>query len=429
MSLKRYYNLAKNILFPICRSITGEGIKKTLEIIKTQFPKLEIYRVKSGTKVFDWRVPSEWNIKNAYILDKKNKKIIDFKKNNLHLVNYSIPVKKKIKKKLLLKHLHDYKRIPEAIPYITSYYKKYWGFCCSHNQKNQIKKYYGEEDKFKVVINSSLKKNGNLSYGEFLIHGKSKQEILISTYICHPSMANNELSGPIVSMALIKFFLKKKNNKTIRFLFIPETIGSIIFINKNLNYLKENIIGGYNLSCIGDNRMHSCMLSKYGNTLSDQSLMEAYKILNIRPKIYSFLNRGSDERQYCSPGVDLPITSIFRSKYGEYPEYHTSMDNFNLVNLKGLNGGYIVAKKAIEILLKKIVPKSKFLCEPNMGKRSLYPTLSENLTKKYTKDIMNFLTYSDGKNDISNISSFIKLDKKKTIQIFYKLKNLNLISY
>jgi len=428
MYLNKYYNLAKNILFPICRSISGNGIKKTLKIIKSQLPKLKIYQVKSGTKVFDWRVPPEWNIKDAYILDKNNIKIIDFKKNNLHLVSYSVPVGKILKKNELLDRLHDYKKIPEAIPYVTSYYKKYWGFCCSFNQKKQIIDSYSKDDKFKVVINSSLKKGGNLHYGEFLIPGKSKQEILISTYVCHPSLANNELSGPIVAMALIQSFLKKKNNKTLRFLFIPETIGSIVFIHKNLKHLRENVIGGYVLSCVGDDRMHSCMFSKYGNTLSDQSLIEAYKKLNIRPKIYSFLQRGSDERQYCSPGIELPIASIFRSKYGEYPEYHTSLDNFDIVNLKGLKGGYIVAKKAIEILSKKIVPKNKFLCEPNMGKRKLYPTLSKNLLQDHAKNMMNFLTYSDGKNDISNISSIIKLSKKKTIQIFNKLKVYNLIS-
>jgi len=418
MSIKRYYNLGKEILFPICRSITGNGIKKTLKIIKTQLPELKIYQVKSGTKVFDWKVPPEWNIKDAYILDKNNIKIIDFKKNNLHLVSYSVPVSKILKKNELLDRLHDYKKIPEAIPYVTSYYKKYWGFCCSFNQKKQIIDSYSKDDKFKVVINSSLKKGGNLLYGEFLIPGKSKQEILISTYVCHPSLANNELSGPIVAMSLIQSFLKKKNNKTLRFLFIPETIGSIVFIHKNLKHLRENVIGGYNLTCIGDDRMHSCMFSKYGNTLSDQSLIKSYKKLNIRPKVYSFLQRGSDERQYCSPGIELPIASIFRSKYGEYPEYHTSLDNFNIVNLKGLKGGYLVARTAIKILLKKIIPKVKILCEPNMGKRGLYPTLSRNKLKHFTKDLMNFLTYSDGKNDLKNISKLIKKNYHQTKKIY-----------
>ena len=209
------------------------------------------------------------------------------------------------------------------------------------------------------MIKSSHNLNGNLNYGELVLKGSSKQEILISTYLCHPSMANNELSGPIVSMSLIEYFTKiKKLDKTIRFLFIPETIGSIVYLSKNLLDLKNNVIGGYNLSCIGDERMHSCMLSKYENSPSDKSLIEAYKKLKIKYKRFSFLKRGSDERQFNSPGIDIPITSIFRTKYAEYPEYHTSLDDFKLVTLKGISGGFKVASNAIKILLKKIIPKN-----------------------------------------------------------------------
>jgi len=428
MSIKNYYNLARHILFPICRSITGHGTRETLKTIKNEFPQLKIHHVNSGTKVFDWKVPPEWNIRNAYILDKKGTKVIDFKKNNLHLVNYSIPVNKILKKREVLKRIHINTKILNAIPYITSYYKKYWGFCCTYYEKKKIQENYNTNDKFKIVVDSSLKKKGKLSYGELIIQGKSKQEILISTYICHPSMANNELSGPIVAMALIKYFLKKKKlNKTLRFLFIPETIGSITFLNQNLKYLKENLIGGYNLSCIGDNRMHSCMLSKYGNTLSDHSLIEAYKKLKIKPKTYNFLNRGSDERQYNSPGIDLPIASIFRTKYGEYPEYHTSLDNFNVVSIKGLRGGFLVAKTSIEILIKKIIPKSKILCEPNMSRRKLYPTLSNNKKNQSTRNFMNFIAYSDGKNDLQTIAKYIEKNYSTAKKIYKILKIKKLV--
>ena len=237
-------------------------------------------------------------------------------------------------------------------------------------------------------------------------------------------MANNELSGPIVAMSLIKHFKKfKKLNKTIRFIFIPETIGSITYLSKNLNKLKSNVIGGYNLSCIGDERQHSCMLSKYENSPSDKALLEAYKKLKIKFKLYSFLKRGSDERQYNSPGIDLPITSIFRSKYGEYPEYHTSLDDFNLVTIKGVKGGFKVAKKAIEILLNNIIPKNKILCEPQMGKRGLYPNLSTKSGSKKSKIYMNFLQYADGKNDLKFIAKKIKINlrsAKKKIYFFEK---------
>ena len=289
MSVKKYYLLAKHSLFLICRSLTGDGIRKTLKIIKKEFPKLKIHEIPSGTKVFDWNVPPEWNVKDAYILDKNNKKIVDFKNNNLHLVGYSVPVNKFFSKKKLFNHIYSLPKQPKAIPYITSYYKKYWGFCVSHSKKLQFDKNYKNSDKFKVVIKSNLNSKGHLNYGELILNGKSKQEILISTNVCHPSMANNELSGPIVSMCLINHFAKIKNlEKTIRFIFIPETIGSITYLSKNLPYLKANVVGGFNLSCIGDERQYSCMFSKYENTPSDRAIVEAYNKLKIKFKRYSF---------------------------------------------------------------------------------------------------------------------------------------------
>lgn len=429
MSVKKYYQLAKHSLFPICRSLTGSGVRKTLNIIKKEFPKLKIRKVASGTKVFNWKVPPEWNVKTAYILDKNNKKIVDFKNNNLHLVGYSIPCNKFISKKELFNHIHSLPNQPKAIPYITSYYKKYWGFCISHNEKLKFNNKYKGSDKFKIVIKSNLNSKGNLNYGELILKGKSKQEILISTYICHPSMANNELSGPLVSMSLINHFRKIKNlDKTIRFIFIPETIGSITYLSKNLSYLKANVIGGFNLTCIGDEREHSCMLSKYENTPSDKAIIETYNKLKIKFKRYSFLERGSDERQYNSPGVDLPIASIFRTKYGKYPEYHTSLDNFNLVTEKGIAGGFKVAKKAIEILIKKIIPKNNILCEPQMDKIGLYPTISTKNEKKNTENYMNFLQYADGKNDLDEISKILKLNKNKVLKIYSRLKKHHLIN-
>ena len=429
MTIKRYYNIAKTKLFPIARSLTGEGVKKTLNIIQKEFPKLKIKKFKSGTKVFDWNIPEEWNVTDAYVIDKYNNRIIDFKKNNLHLVGYSIPIKKNITKKELFKNLYFLKNQPKAIPYITSYFKRRWGFCISYNEYKILDKRYSLNDKFKVVINSNLNKKGNLNYGELILKGKSKKEILISTYICHPSMPNNELYGPIVSMGLINYFKKKKLNKTLRFVFIPETIGSISYLSKNLKYLKENVIGGYNLSCIGDERQHSCMFSKYQNSPSDEAVIEAYKLLKIKNyKVYPFLKRGSDERQYNSPGIDLKISSIFRTKYGEYPEYHTSLDNFNLVTLKGCVGGFNVARKSIEILLERIYPKCKIMCEPQMGKRGLYPTLSTKNENKLTRSYMDFLQYADGTNSLEKISNLIKLDLKSVRKIYQILFKNFLIS-
>jgi aminopeptidase-like protein len=427
--MEKFYLIGKKKLYPLCRSLTGSGVRDTLKIVKKEFPKLKIKKIKSGTRVFDWAIPPEWNISDAYVEDKFGNKIVNFKKNNLHLVGYSVPTKKTVKKKELLKSLYFYKNQPSAIPYITSYYKRRWGFCVTFNEFKKIKKKYSENDSFKIVIKSSLNNKGHLNFGELILKGQSKQEILISTYICHPSMANNELSGPMVSMGLIDYFSKKKYlKKTIRFIFIPETIGSIAYLNKNIKNLKQNVIAGYNLTCIGDERQHSCMMSKYENSPADLALIQAYKNLHIKKfKIYSFLERGSDERQYNSPGVDLPIASIFRTKYGKYPEYHSSLDDFNLVTLKGVTGGFRVARETINIILNTIYPKYKVLCEPQMGKRDLYPLLSSKQNKSVSRKYLDFLQYADGKNSLTTISNYIKLKLSLTKKIYIFLKKKNLV--
>ena len=422
---RKLYNLTKNELFPLCRSITGKGIYKSFIFIKKHFPKLKIFSIRSGEKVFDWRVPDEWNINKAFILDKNGKKIIDFKNNNLHVVNYSKPVNKFINKKNLLKKLYSYKSQPNAIPYVTSYYKKDWGFCCTYKQQKELDKKYKNEDLFKVLINSNLNKKGKLKFAEYFIKGKSKQEILISTYLCHPSMANNELSGPLVSMFLIDYFSSKVNNKSLRFIFIPETIGSLVFIHKNRMKLK-NIIGAFNLTCIGDDKMHSCMLSKYKNSLSDRALLTAYKKLNIKYKVFPFSKRGSDERQFNSPFVDLKMTSIFRSKYNEYKQYHSSEDDFNFISFKGISGGYKIAKEAIKILDQFVIPKSTKIGEPFLSKYNLYDYLSIKKRNK-KNEVLDFLQFSDGNNEISDIRKILKLNDNKTKNILKTLLNNKLV--
>jgi aminopeptidase-like protein len=428
MSLSLYYKFAKNELYQICRSITGPGIRKSLNLIKKKIPQLRIKSIKSGTNVFDWKIPKEWIIKKAYVIDEDNNILINFNDNNLHLVGYSVPVNQVVSLKSLLKKIHTLKEKPNAIPYITSYYKNYWGFCVTQNFKNQLLKRYKPNSKFKVIIDSKFKHSGRLNYGEIYIRGKSKKEILISTYLCHPSMANNELSGPVAAMVLAKKYLNKKNSKSIRILFIPETIGSIAYLAKNIKNLRKNFIGGYNLTCIGDERSHSCIFSKYKNSLSDKYLRASYKNFKINFIEYSFLERGSDERQYNSPGIDLPVATICRSKFGKYPEYHTSLDNFDIVTPKGLSDGIKIAEYSINKFLKNIIPTSKIYCEPNLGKRGLYPTLSTLKNNRPNKKLLDFLQYSDGTNDLDDISKFIKLDKKNTFKIFKFLYNKSLIT-
>lgn len=438
--MKKYINIGKK-LFPICRSITGKGTYETLKIIKKELPILKIKKKKSGTKVFDWTIPPEWNIKEAYVKDKNNIKIIDFKRNNLHLVNYSSPVNKNINKLELIRKIHTLKNKINAIPYITSYYKKYWGFCLKYNDLKRIKIKYKNTDKFKVCINSSFNKNGFMRYGEVLLKGESKKEILLSTYICHPSMANNELSGPLVTMALTNFFKKIKLKKTIRILFIPETIGSISYIKDNMKVLKKNVIAGLVITCVGDNNNFSYLPTKYGNTTLDRIILNTFKSNKLKYKKYSFLNRGSDERQYNSPHVELPVASVMRSKYGTYPEYHTSLDDFKLVNSKGLRTSFILLKKIINQILdldeknfikknrkiKKTNPISKIICEPFMSKRNLYPTLSNGFVKSNTRNIMNFLQYADGSNNCREISKYIKLNLNSTLKIYRILKQYKLV--
>ena len=426
--IKKYFNFFKKDLFRINRSITGNGVRKTLLLMQDKIPELKIKKINCGKKVYDWKIPAEWIIKEAYVLDKNKKKIIDFKKNNLHVVGYSKPINKILYKKALLKKIHSLRRLPNAIPYMTSYYKRDWGFCISYKQKKQLENEYSDSDKFFVKIKSNFKKKGHLNYGEVILKGASKKEILISTYICHPSMANNELSGPLVSVLLINYFKKKKLNKTLRFVFIPETIGSIGYIYNNYEKLKKNVIGGYNLSCIGDNRMHSCMFSKNKGAPSDEAIIDSYKKLKIKDyKIYPFLERGSDERQYNSPGIDLNISSIFRTKYMKYKEYHTSLDDFKLVTIKGITGGFKVAKTSIEILQKLIIPEYRLYCEPFLQKRGIYNNLFLKKNSLNVKDVLNFLQYANGKNTLQKISKEIKLSLSKSYELYKFLLSKKLI--
>lgn len=427
LELNKVFKLAKN-LFHINRSLTGNGVKKTLKLIKNEVKSIKIKSIRSGTKVFDWVIPPEWNISDAYVIDKNGKKIIDFKLHNLHAVGYSVPVKKKITRDNLLKKIYSLPKKANAIPYVTSYYKRDWGFCLNHKDKEIIRKNYDKNDIFFVRINSKLNKKGELNYGELLIKGREDKEILISTYICHPSMANNELSGPMLSLMLIKYFLKYKYKckYSIRFLFIPETIGSIAYLSKNLCKIKTNFIAGFNLSCVGDERAYSIVKSKNNDSIAENILKKVIKRKKLKLINYSFLDRGSDERQYNSPGIDLPVVCFCRSKFGKYYEYHTSLDDFKVFTKKGLMGSYKVMLQALKDLMKLEIPISKTLCEPFMTKYNLYETLTINKNKNLTVNILNFLQYSDGKHCLEEISKKIKVNIKdcKKLLLFLKKKKL-----
>ena len=416
------FNLAEK-LWPICRSITGQGIRTSLEIIQKEIPSFMIKEVQTGEKCFDWIVPKEWNISEGYIKDATGNKILDFKNNNLHVVGYSTPVNKIISLKDLQTHLHSIELLPNAVPYVTSYYDEYWGFCISHKQRESL-----HDGNYQVYIASSLK-NGVLNYGELLIPGKSSQEIFLSTYLCHPSMANNELSGPVVVTALAKYLQSRSNYYSYRVIFIPETIGSIVYLSKNLQELKKNVVAGFNITCVGDDRCYSYLPSRNGNSLSD---LVARHVLNHIDKNfieYPWSARGSDERQYCSPGIDLPIASMMRSKYGEYPEYHTSLDTLGGVVTKvGLEKSVNMYVRAIELLENYSRPKALFLCEPQLGKRGLYNNLSKINSANNSNIIMELLTWSDGNTSIIEIADKCGIPAWELYPIISQLKSHNLIS-
>ncbi len=420
-------NLIKHVekLFPICRSLSGEGTRKTLNYFENYHPEYRRLKFKTGTKVFDWEIPKEWNIKDAYVQHiETGEKFAQFKKNNLHIMGYSEPVNCEMSLEDLLKKIFTLKNNPEWIPYVTSYYKKNWGFCMSESEKLNMK-----SGKYKVFVDSSLAK-GNLELSHALLRGKLKKEILFSSYVCHPSMANNELSGPVVLNAVLDYIKStyKKTKYSYRFIMQPETIGSIAYLSKYYKTLIKNVICGFNLSCVGDNRAYSYVNTPFKTTLSDYALKAALDgKKNV--KVYSFLDRGSDERQYCSPGIRLPICTFSRSKFGEYPEYHSSADNLNVVNQEGLQGSLNIIKTIIDALETELYPKVKVNCEPQLGKRGLYPNTSfhENDKNKLIRSRMNFLTYSDGKNSIFEISKLINLDLRSCINEAKILKKSNLL--
>ena len=418
---KEIYKLCEE-LFPINRSITGDGFRQSLSILQRYLPELKKFEVPTGTKCFDWEVPKEWNIKDAYIITPDGKKICDFKKSNLHVVNYSIPINRVVSFEELQKHLYSLPNQPDAIPYITSYYKKNWGFCITQKERDKLK-----PGNYKVFIDSELK-DGSLTYGELIIPGKSKKEIMFSTYLCHPSLANDNLSGPVVTTFLAKWISNLKNRKyTYRIIIIPETIGSIVYLSRNYKTLKQNVIAGFNVTCVGDERTFSYLPSRQGDTLADKVALHVLKHVYPNFKKYSFLDRGSDERQYCSPGIDLPVCSVMRSKYGDYPEYHTSLDDLNFISPKGLFESYEVYKKIVECIEMNDILYPTVLCEPQLGKRGLYPTISTKNSKNIVKDMMNFLAYCDGSLSNLEIAEKINVPLWKLKDIIDKLKKENIL--
>ena len=407
-------------LFPICRSIIGDGLRETLHILQEHIP-LRLFEIPSGTRVFDWTVPKEWNIRDAFVLDPEGRKIIDFKSNNLHVLGYSVPVDRFVSLSELQRHLHSLPDQPDAIPWVTSVYEERWGFCLTHKQRTQLK-----DGTYRVVIDSELR-SGALTYAELIIPGASSKEIFISTYVCHPSMANNELSGPVVATALAKWIASEPRRFTYRIIFIPETIGSIAYLSRNLESMKNNIVAGFNLTCVGDERAYSYLPSRNGSTLADKVALNILRAKHPEFRQYSFLDRGSDERQYCSPGIDLPVVSLMRTKYREFPEYHTSLDNLDFVSPAGLQGSFDLHRDCIELLERNRVYQMRCLGEPQLGVRGLYPTIATKESHRQVIDMLNFIAYADGTNDLIDISNAIQVPVRDLYPIMDKLTQADLL--
>jgi aminopeptidase-like protein len=413
-----------NSIWSHCRSITGDGLRATLKAIQQIHPEMRIIEVPSGTQVLDWTVPLEWNIKEAWVKDETGKKIIDFELNNLHILNYSEPFRGKITKSELLEHLYVLEEQPDLIPYVTSYYKRRWGFCVSKNYRENIN---GET--FEVHIDASLKE-GSLSMGELYISGASEEELLFSTYCCHPSMANDQLSGVALNVFTADWIKQLPHRKySYRFIFIPEIIGSAAYIHHHKAILKNNVKAAFNLTCVGDERTWSYIPSRNGQTLADKAVLNLLHHYVGDFNSYTWNDRASDESMFCAPGVDIPMVSMIRSKYGTFPEYHTSADVVGAtVTEKGMQTSFALYQKLITCLENNAYPITQVLGEPQLGKRGLYPDLSMKGSTNHVKDMLNVLSYCDGAHDVFDISAKAHVAPLEVIRYLRVFKEHKLVN-
>lgn len=385
-------------LYPICRSITGNGVRKTLNLLKRHID-LEIHEIPSGTEVFDWTVPKEWNIREAYVKNSKNEKVIDFNDSTLHVVSYSIPLRKRMSLAELQEHLFSLPDQPDWIPYRTSYYKETWGFCLSHKRFMQL-----EEDAYEVVIDSSVE-NGHLTYGEYFIKGKRADEVLISCHVCHPALCNDNLSGVALSTFLAKFLRNCATDYSYRFLFIPGTIGAITWLSLNEERV-ANIKHGLVVACVGDAGHCTYKKSRRGDADIDKAVAHMLKHSGHEYEILEFSPYGYDERQYCSPGFNLAVGSLTRTPHGRFPQYHTSADNLDFVRPEYLADSFFKYLSVLKILENnKKYRNTNPKCEPQLGKRGLYSLIGGRKDTEITQlALLWVLNLSDGQHTLLDIA-------------------------
>jgi aminopeptidase-like protein len=385
-------------LFPICRSITGEGVRQTLRLIEKRIP-LEMHEVPSGTKVFDWTVPLEWNVTDAYIANEAGTRLIDFKANNLHLMSYSTPLNKKMRLGDLRSHLFSLPDHPDWIPYRTSYYQENWGFCIRHKDLSQF-----HDEEYHVVIESSLKP-GSLTYGESYLPGESSDEILVSCHVCHPSLCNDNLSGIAVAGMLAQAMAARSRRYSYRFLFIPGTIGSITWLARN-EHNTSRIKHGLVLTGLGDAGKMTYKKSRQGQAEIDQAMVHVLRHSGDAYTVQDFSPYGYDERQFCSPGFNLAVGCVMRTPHGQYPEYHSSADNLEFVKEKSLAQSYAHCLSTFELLEKNRVYLSQNpKCEPQLGRRGLYRAVAGQQDKQSRELAMLWvLNGSDGTQTLLDIA-------------------------
>jgi len=405
------------------RSITGNGVRDTLKAFTEYLPGLEIHEVPSGTEVLDWVVPDEWNISGAYLVGPTGERVIDFADSNVHVVSYSEPVDIELDLDSLQPHLHSDPDHPDAIPYVTSYYNRTWGFCLTQEQRDSL-----IPGIYRAVIDSTLE-SGSLTYGEWVLPGESDAEIFVSTYVCHPSLANNELSGPVVAVALARWLLGLPSRKyTYRFVFVPETIGPITYLSQNLDHLQGKVVAGFNLTCIGDEGDYSYLASRDGNTPIDR-IAQRVVAKTPQPVVYSFMDRGSDERQYCAPGVDLPLISLMRTRYGNFEQYHTSADDLEFVTPAGLQGGFELVRDCIAELESSEYLSTPVKGEPQLGKRGLYHTMHARTVADEVLLRTHILAYSDGSHSEQDIATLTGRPVSEISLLASELAEHGLVSY
>ncbi len=419
-------NTAKKIeqliydLCPLKRSLTGEEVEKSVEIIqKYTGIKFKKYKYKCGAKINDWILPKKWILKKAFLKDSNGNLICSSEESILRVVQYSETVDKKIKLDELRKHLYYSEKIKDAYPYVTSYYEKNWGFCLKYNEYINLK-----EDNYHVFIESVFVEDFINVY-EFLIKGELKDEILFSTYLCHPEMYNNETSGPVVFSEILRLLISKKNKYSYRFVMGPETIGPICYLSEFAEKIKGSNFSAYNLTCLG--RGDSLKIVKPRTENKALRIIEAMGEEEFNIFFDSYLKRGSDERQYNFPNVNIPMITICKDKFNEYDEYHTSNDIYKPEYLKDILGSIDFFKKLINLQEQNYKYKSKTLCEPQLGRRGLYKNISTVSSSDLSKDIVDILNYCDGENDLVDIKNILKLTFNQILKIIDLLKKLDLI--